>query len=95
MPNYVMLSRFSSATMRDISADPSSLLSLRKALEAREAKVLSEFHILGEWDHCTIFEASDNFRAYHATLNQELTDAVDTKLLPAIDLELFKTDIRR
>ena len=61
MPNYVMLSRFSSATMRDISADPSSLLSLRKALEAREAKVLSEFHILGEWDHCTIFEASDNF----------------------------------
>ncbi len=63
---------------------------MRKALEAREAKVLSEFHVLGEWDHCTIFEASDNFRAYHATLNQELTDAVDTKLLPAIDLELFQ-----
>ena len=33
MPNYVMLSRFSSATMRDISADPTSLLALRKALE--------------------------------------------------------------
>ncbi len=40
MPNYVMLSRFSSAAMRDISADPTSLLSLRKALEAREAKIL-------------------------------------------------------
>jgi uncharacterized protein with GYD domain len=39
MPNYVMLSRFSSETMRDISADPTSLLALRKALEAREAKV--------------------------------------------------------
>jgi hypothetical protein len=24
-----------------------------------------------------------NFQAYHASLNQELTDAVDTKLLPA------------
>ncbi len=71
MPNYVMLSRFSTAAMRSISADPTSLLSLRKALEAREAKILTEFQILGEWDHCTIFEASDNFRAYHATLDQE------------------------
>ena len=90
MPNYVMLSRFSTNTLRSISADPTSLLALRKALETREAKILNEFHILGEWDHCTIFEASDNFRAYHATLAQDLTDAVDTKLLPAIDLDLFQ-----
>jgi 1-acyl-sn-glycerol-3-phosphate acyltransferase len=90
MPNYVMLSRFSTDTLRSISADPTSLFALRKALETREAKILNEFHILGEWDHCTIFEASDNFRAYHATLAQDLTDAVDTKLLPAIDLDLFQ-----
>ncbi len=90
MPNYVMLSRYSTDALRSISADPEHLLQLRTALEAREAKVLYEFQVLGEWDHCTIFEASDNFRAYHATLGQELTDAVDTELLPAIDLELFK-----
>ncbi len=90
MPNYVMLSRFTTAAMRSISADPASLLSLRKALEAREAKVLTEFQILGEWDHCTIFEASDNFRAYYATLAQDLTEAVDTRLLPAIDMDLFQ-----
>jgi 1-acyl-sn-glycerol-3-phosphate acyltransferase len=90
MPNYVMLSRFTTAAMRSISADPATLLSLRKALEAREAKVISEFQVLGEWDHCTIFEASDNFRAYYATLGQELTEAMDTRLLPAMDLELFQ-----
>jgi len=90
MPNYVMLSRFTTDAMRSISADPTSLLTLRAALEAREAKILGEFQILGEWDHCTIFEASDNFRAYHASLGQEMTESLDTKILPAMDIELFK-----
>ncbi len=89
MPNYVMLSRFSSNALKRISDDPTSLLELRRALETREAKIQSEFQMLGEWDHCTIFEASDNFRAYHASLAQDFTDAVDTKLLPAIDIDLF------
>ena len=90
MPCYVMLSRFTTDALRSISADPTSLLRLRSGLEAREAKILGEVQVLGEWDHCTIFEASDNFRAYHASLNQDLTDAIDTKLLPAIDLPLFQ-----
>ncbi len=90
MPNYVMLSRFTSDTMRRISADPDELLKLRQALESREAKIVNEFHVLGAWDHCTIFEASDNFRAYYASLAQELTDATETELLPAMDLQLFQ-----
>jgi 1-acyl-sn-glycerol-3-phosphate acyltransferase len=90
MPNYVMLSRFSTDALRRISADPKSLLELRKALESREAKIVNEFQILGAWDHCTIFEASDNFRAYHASLAQDFTDAIDTKILPAMDLDLFQ-----
>jgi len=90
MPNYVMLSRFTSDTMRRISEKPAYMLTLRAALESREAKILNEFHVLGEWDHCTVFEASDNFRAYYATLAQELTDATETVLLPAMDLQLFQ-----
>ena len=90
MPSYVMLSRFTTDALRSISADPTSLLRLRRGLESREAKIVGEFQILGEWDHCTIFEASDNFRAYHASLGQELSDAIDTKLMPAIDLPLFQ-----
>jgi 1-acyl-sn-glycerol-3-phosphate acyltransferase len=90
MPTYVMLSRFTTRTMHSVVDDPTKLLLLRKALESSEAKIHNEFHLLGEWDHCTVFEASDNFRAYHATLAQELTDAADTLLLPAMDLQLFQ-----
>ena len=90
MPTYVMLSRFTTRTMRGIVDDPTYLLKLRKALESREAKILNELHLLGEWDHCTVFEASDNFRAYYASLGQDLTEAVETSLLPAMDLSLFQ-----
>ncbi|HTO56773.1 MAG TPA: 1-acyl-sn-glycerol-3-phosphate acyltransferase [Pseudomonadales bacterium] len=90
MPTYVMLSRFTTDTMRSVVDDPSNLLKLRKALESREAKINHEFHLLGEWDHCTVFEASDNFRAYYASLGQELTDAVETSVLPAMDMQLFQ-----
>ena len=38
---------------------------------------------------CTIFEAPDNFKAYRATLSQEIGTTADTDILPAIDYELF------
>lgn len=89
MPRYVMLMRYHSAGMRAIESNPQTLYEIHDAIARWEAKVLESYRLLGEWDQCTIFEAPDNFKAYRATLAQELGTTADTEILPAIDFDLF------
>jgi 1-acyl-sn-glycerol-3-phosphate acyltransferase len=89
MPTYIMLMRYHSTGMRAIRNQPSALLDVHLALARWEAKVLESYRLLGEWDQCTIFEAPDNFRAYRATLAQEVSTTAETEILPAVDYELF------
>jgi 1-acyl-sn-glycerol-3-phosphate acyltransferase len=84
-----MLMRYHSAGMRAIHGNPQALYEIHDAIARWEAKVLESYRLLGEWDQCTIFEAPDNFKAYRATLAQELGTTADTEILPAIDFELF------
>ncbi len=90
MPTYVLLMRLSSKGCAAVRDDPDSIGALREALERWESKVLSEFQCLGEYDHCVIFEAPDNFHAYRASLEQELSSTAETEILAAIDLPLFQ-----
>ncbi|MCB1691260.1 MAG: 1-acyl-sn-glycerol-3-phosphate acyltransferase [Pseudomonadales bacterium] len=90
MPAYVLLTRLSTAGMRSVVAEPDKLRDVKRTLEEYEASVLADYHLLGKYNHCTIFEVSDNFRAQRAALQLELTSAEDTMLLPAIDLPLFQ-----
>ncbi len=89
MPVYVMLLRYHSSGMRAVRKDPRALLGVHEALERWEAKVLESYRTTGEWDQCTIFEAPDNFKAYRASLAQEISTTADTEILPAIDYDLF------
>lgn len=89
MPVYVMLMRYRSAGMRMAIADPKALLDVHDALRRWEGRVLESYRLLGEWDQCTVFDAPDNFRAYRATLAQEVSETADTEILPAIDYALF------
>lgn len=89
MPRYVMLMRYHSAGMRAIQGNPQALYEIHEAIARWEAKVIESYRLLGEWDQCTIFDAPDNFKAYRATLAQELGTTADTEILPAIDFELF------
>lgn len=90
MPVYILMSRMSTDGLRRVLKDPDQLHDVRRKLEEYEANILADYHVLGNHDHCTIFEVSDNFRAQRAALNQELTDAEGRLLLPAIDLPLFQ-----
>ncbi|HEY5679010.1 MAG TPA: 1-acyl-sn-glycerol-3-phosphate acyltransferase [Pseudomonadales bacterium] len=81
--------RYHSAGMRAIESNPQTLYEIHDAIARWEAKVLESYRLLGEWDQCTIFEAPDNFKAYRATLAQELGTTADTEILPAIDFDLF------
>jgi len=90
MPYYVMLMRFTSEGFAAIHENPDTIGRIREALQRWEAKLLGEYQLLGAYDHCAIFEAPDNFRAYRAALEQEIGTAADTEILPAIDLPLFQ-----
>ncbi len=95
MPAFVLLTKFSAPALREAVADPSALHYVREALESFEAKVLVDFRLVGEYDHCTIFEAPDEFHAYQACLVNEIGDCDDTRIMPAIDLQLFESLITK
>ena len=90
MPSYVLLTRLKSRANRLVLDEPERLKEIRKTLEQFEAKIIADYHLLGKYDHCTIFEISDNFRAQKAVLHEELTSSKDTMLLAAIDMPLFQ-----
>ena len=95
MPAYILLSRLTPESERRVIKDPDYLKKVRQVLEEWEANILADFHLLGMYNHCTIFEVSDNFCAQRAILNLEITRSAGTLLLPAIDLPLFQRMIKQ
>ena len=89
MPHYIMMLRQRVDAHRAIHERPNVLREVEDALARWEAKVVSNFWLMGDYDQCTIFEASDNFRAYRATFAAEIGSTFQTEILPAIDLPLF------
>ena len=90
MPHYVLLMRDHSKGLKATADNPESLGGVIDALERWEAKILHAYRLLGVWDQCFIIDAPDNFKAYRATLAQEMGTTSDTEILPAIDLPLFQ-----
>ncbi len=90
MANYVLLSRLSSDGFRVLAAEPDRWREVRERVLQWETKILHEFSLLGEYDHCLIFQAPDNLQAYRAVLEQDLLDFSESRLMPAVDLPLFQ-----
>ncbi len=90
MAHFVLLLKYHSEGIMEIQKDPDFLRGVNASIERWEAKVLESYHLLGEYDQCTIIDAPNNFMAYRATLAQELSTTAQTEILPAIDLPLFQ-----
>ena len=86
---YVMLSRLTTVGHKLLKDRPNDWYGVHRAIELWEAKVLYDFHTMGQFDHCTIFEAPDNFHAHRAGLERELSNTANVQILPGIDLPLF------
>jgi len=84
------LFKYHSSGLVEAKKDPNHLLGIHHAIERWEAKVIESYRLLGEYDQCTIIEAPNNFKAYRATLAQEISTTAQTEILPAIDLPLFQ-----
>ncbi len=92
---YVLLMRDHSEGLKAIKEGPDAMARVAAALERWEARVVMGYRLLGEWDQCFVVEAPDNFKAYRATLAQEMSTTADTEILPAIDLPLFQRLMRQ
>ena len=90
MGRYILLLRDHSEGLRAASEDHNAIAGIREALERWEARIIEGYRLLGDWDQCYVFEAPDNFKAYRATLAQEMSTTAQTEILPAIDLPLFE-----
>ena len=90
MAHYILLMKYHSAGLLEAHKNPEYLRGIHDSIERWEAKVIDSYHLLGEYDQCTIIDAPNNFKAYRATLGQELSTTAHTEILPAIDLPLFQ-----
>jgi 1-acyl-sn-glycerol-3-phosphate acyltransferase/uncharacterized protein with GYD domain len=95
MVHYVMLMNYNRRGLKEIRDDPTVLQRAQEALARWEAKIVGDFCLLGQHDHCLIIDAPDNFKAYQAALTNELSDTAATRILPAIDLPLFQRLMER
>ncbi|MCR9279196.1 MAG: 1-acyl-sn-glycerol-3-phosphate acyltransferase [Pseudomonadaceae bacterium] len=89
MPHYIMLLKQRVDAHKAIRDKPEILREVEEALARWEAKVVGNWWIMGDYDQCTIFEASDNFRAYRASFAAEIGSTFQTEIMPAIDIPLF------
>ncbi len=90
MGHYVLLMRDHSQGLKAMREGSDAVTGVCEALERWEARIVMGYRLLGEWDQCFVIEAPDNFKAYRATLAQEMSTTADTEILPAIDLPLFQ-----
>ena len=90
MVQYVLLLNYKAGGIKAVREDPTVLRRFEEVLGRFEAKVIENFHLLGEYDQCLVIDAPDNFKAYRGVLEQELSSTANTEILPAIDIALFK-----
>lgn len=90
MGHFVMLLKHHSKAIKALRDEPERILDVHKSIERWECKVVSSYHLLGEYDHCLLVDAPDNFKAYRATLGHELSAMASTEIMPAIDLPMFQ-----
>ncbi len=95
MVQYVLLLNYKAAGIKSVRDDPTILRSFEDVLGRFEAKVIKNFHLLGEYDQCLVVDAPGNFKPYRGVLEQELSSTANTEILPAIDIDLFKDIAKR
>jgi 1-acyl-sn-glycerol-3-phosphate acyltransferase len=95
MVHYVMLMNYNIDGFKTVRKDPSMLQKIADELSRWEAKVIGNYYLIGEHDQCVIVDAPDNFKVYQSALAQELSETAAVRILPAINMPLFRELLER
>ena len=89
MAHYVMLSSLSESGRKVLRERPGWIRKVNRELEAKGAKVLAQFAVLGPYDFVTILEAPDNETVLSLSIEQGARGSVSMMTMPAIPLDTF------
>jgi 1-acyl-sn-glycerol-3-phosphate acyltransferase len=89
MPLYVMISRPNAAGLHNLVQHPERLDEVRREIEALDAKVIHRYALPNNLSFMTVVEAGNNIEAFRLAVERVSTGRVETKIFPAMDLDLF------
>ena len=89
MAHYVMLSSLSESGRKVLRERPGWIRKVNRELEAKGAKVLAQFAVLGPYDFVTILEAPDNETVLSLSIELGARGSVSMMTMPAIPLDTF------
>jgi uncharacterized protein with GYD domain len=87
--HYVMLSSLSESGRKVLRERPGWIRKVNRELEAKGAKVLAQYAVLGPYDFVTILEAPDNATVLSLSIELGARGSVNMMTMPAIPLDTF------
>lgn len=95
MPTYILLSTIAAKGRKTIRDKPDRIREVNKEIEARGAKVISQYAVLGPYDFVNIVEAPDNETIARVSVELGARGTVQIMTLPAIPVEDFIEAIKK
>lgn len=95
MAHYVMLSSLSESGRKVLRQRPGWIRKVNRELEAKGAKVLGQYAVLGPYDFVTILEAPDNETVSSISIEMGARGTVSMMTMPAIPLDDFIGRLQR
>lgn len=91
MPYYLMLTKLTERGRKTIREHPERILEVNREVESMgaEAKVVSQWSLLGPYDFATIVYAPDNWCMSFVALDLGSRGTVETLTMPALRIEDF------
>ncbi|MFP3871317.1 MAG: GYD domain-containing protein [Candidatus Natronoplasma sp.] len=87
MNKYVVLSDLTDEGRKTIMEKPERIKEVNKELEAKGAKIVEQYALLGQYDFITILEAPSKGDIYKTVTEVASRGSIDTVTLPAMEIE--------
>jgi uncharacterized protein with GYD domain len=95
MPTYILLSTIAARGRKTIRDKPERIKEVNKEIEARGAKVISQYAVLGPYDFVNIVEAPDDKTIAKISVELGARGTVQIMSMPAIPVDEFIEVIKK
>lgn len=89
MAYYVMLTKLTEDGRKSVRRNPNRIKEVNQEVEEMNAKVISQYALLGLYDFVTVLEAPDNWNMARVAMDLGSRGTVETLTMPALDVESF------
>lgn len=94
MATYIMLSTITSQGAKTLRSKPERIKEVNEQVEKMNARIISQYAVLGPYDFITILEVSDNETVAKISLEIGARGSVKILTLAAIPIDSFISNIK-